>query len=111
MRKNTHKYVLSKVTVIIVIHPHPQPPTPTPPLLPHSAPQTSMDNSTVRAAICSVLAVACVIQTSLIVIFTVTHVQQQRQLQMSYDNLTQRARRLLLSCGGAQAVCELWCQI
>ncbi|KAK7094855.1 MAM and LDL-receptor class A domain-containing protein 1-like [Littorina saxatilis] len=58
-----------------------------------------MDKSTVRTAVLIVLCVACVIQTSLIVTFTVTHMRRQQQLQLSYQELTHRARRLLFSCG------------
>nr|KAG5710604.1 hypothetical protein BaRGS_013250 [Batillaria attramentaria] len=45
------------------------------------------------------LAAICVLQTSLLVTFTVLHVHRYHELQDSYHHLTHRAKRVLLSCG------------
>ena len=67
-----------------------------------------MEPSAARSLVWGVLAVACVIQTSLLVAFTVTHLQRQQQLQLSYQELTQRARRLLYSCVSHDGLVRVW---
>ncbi|XP_076455403.1 MAM and LDL-receptor class A domain-containing protein 1-like [Babylonia areolata] len=58
-----------------------------------------MEASLIRSAVWAFLAIACFTQTSLLVLFTVKHVQRHRELQLSYRELTLRSSRLLLSCG------------